>query len=158
MEINSSRKTRRVVTLAMAALLVTACDRSDRTPAERNDLGATPMNEAPVTAVPTPAPDNRVGDETLGERVDRAGEAMERQGDKIADAVDDAAITARVKAALVADPTLSALDINVDSKDGVVTLRGNVESPDASTRAGSLANDTEGVVSVDNRLVVAAVD
>lgn len=148
----------RTIVMVLAALpLVAACDRAERSPADRTDAGET-TNGAPSTAVPTPAPGERVGEDTVGEKVDRVGAAMEAQGEKIGAAIDDAAVTARVKAALVADPTLSALKIDVDSKDGVVTLRGSVESAAASERAGTLARDTEGVVSVDNQLVVAAMD
>ncbi|MGE3775303.1 MAG: BON domain-containing protein [Gammaproteobacteria bacterium] len=149
----------RLIGVALVALpLIAACDRAERSPADRADTGDTTMNGAPSTAVPTPAPSERVGEDTVGEKVERVGEAMEAQGEKIGAAIDDAAVTARVKAALVADPDLSALEIDVDSKDGVVTLRGSVESSAASERAGTLARDTEGVVSVDNQLVVAALN
>lgn len=160
----------RMMILALAALpLVSACDRAERGPADRADADPTTMNATPDRTAPATVPTDRVGEDTLGDKVDRAGEAleaqgerlgnaMEAQGEKLGEAMDDATVTARVKAALVADPDLSALEIDVDSKDGVVTLRGSVDSASESARAGTLASDTEGVVSVDNQLVVAAVD
>ena len=46
----------------------------------------------------------------------------------MANAVDDAAITAKVKTAIMAEPGLKATEINVDTKDAVVTLTGTVPS------------------------------
>ncbi|QHJ01188.1 BON domain-containing protein [Xylophilus rhododendri] len=68
--------------------------------------------------------------------------------------IDDAAITAQVSAGLARDPDLSAIKIDVDTKDGAVILRGPAPSADARERAGQLARGVLGVVSVDNQLVV----
>src|SRR6516165_12814247 len=51
----------------------------------------------------------------------------------------DAALTAKVKTALALSRRVPASKIDVDSKDGVVTLRGDVPSDDASTQAESIA-------------------
>ena len=45
-------------------------------------------------------------------------------------AVDDATITTKVKSAVFAEPGLKTLQIGVDTKDGVVTLSGTVDTPD----------------------------
>ena len=66
----------------------------------------------------------------------------------------DAGITAKVKAALAADPTLSALSIDVDTHDGIVTLKGPAPDAKSRDRAGVLAAAPEGVRSVDNQLHV----
>jgi hyperosmotically inducible periplasmic protein len=66
----------------------------------------------------------------------------------------DATLTARVKAALVADPQAKALAINVDSHDGVVTLRGAVERDDEIAHALDVARGVDGVRDVVNRLSV----
>ncbi len=58
---------------------------------------------------------------------------------------DRARIVAVINGKLVADPQLSALRINVEADDGVVTLRGTVKSPELISRATLLALDTEGV-------------
>lgn len=68
--------------------------------------------------------------------------------------VDDAAITAKVKAKLTADPEVNPFNIDVDTDAGVVSLRGTVEDPEAKTAAGQLARNTEGVVSVRNEIKV----
>lgn len=67
---------------------------------------------------------------------------------------DDAAITTAVKAKMAADTTVSATSINVDTKEGVVTLTGSVESAAAKSQAETIAKATEGVKSVTNNLTV----
>ena len=57
----------------------------------------------------------------------------------------DPGITTAVKTKLAADDTVRAIDINVDTKNGVVTLKGEVQSAAAKTRAIELAKSTDGV-------------
>ena len=66
----------------------------------------------------------------------------------------DAAITVKVNAAIVADTRLKVMKVNVDTKDGRVTLMGS--APDAGSRdtATALVKAVEGVVVVDNQLRV----
>lgn len=71
-----------------------------------------------------------------------------------AEAMADAAITAAVKTALAADPALSALKIDVSTSQGVVRLDGPAPDPRARERAEMIAAAPQGVVRVDNRLVV----
>ncbi|MDP3759166.1 MAG: BON domain-containing protein [Ramlibacter sp.] len=70
--------------------------------------------------------------------------------------VDDATITSKVNAALAADKDLSAVKIDVDTKDGVVTLTGPAPTPEAASKATKLAKDVKGVTSVNNKLTVKA--
>lgn len=70
----------------------------------------------------------------------------------------DPGITTKVKAKLAADDTVKAYRIDVDTKDAVVTLSGQVDSPVAKSRAVELARATEGVREVvDNTTIVAGV-
>lgn len=68
--------------------------------------------------------------------------------------VDDAAITAQIKAALAADPDLSAVKINVDTAQGAVKLKGEVKTIALRRKANELATGVKGVKSVDNQLVI----
>jgi hyperosmotically inducible protein len=70
-------------------------------------------------------------------------------------AVKDTTITAEVKQALMDDSEIKSSKIHVRTSAGVVTLKGNVSSPDMAARAGQIAQQKEGVKSVDNRLMVA---
>ena len=70
----------------------------------------------------------------------------------------DAGITTAVKSKLAADDTVKAYRIDVDTKSGVVTLNGQVDTSLARARAVELAKATEGVADVvDNLNVVAGV-
>ena len=68
--------------------------------------------------------------------------------------VDDAVITSKVKAALLADPDIAGLKINVDTAKGKVTLKGEVKSLALWRKAESLARGVEGVKDVNNQLVI----
>ena len=70
--------------------------------------------------------------------------------------VDDAAITASVKAKLIADERTKAFDINVDTAKGAVTLTGGADSADAKRAAQELAGEVDGVILIKNELMVAA--
>jgi len=68
--------------------------------------------------------------------------------------VDDAAITAKVKAKLAADGDINPFNIDVDSNEGVVTLQGRVTKDESRTKAEQLARDTDGVTRVINLIKV----
>jgi len=96
--------------------------------------------------------------ETAGKKIDQAtekvGESMSEQGAKAGMAIDDAAITTKVKAAIFAEPGLKSLQISVDTVKGVVTLSGSVDTQQSSNRAKQLAGAVAGVNDVENRLAV----
>jgi len=89
----------------------------------------------------------------INEATDKVGEKMGEQGVKAGVAIDDAEITAKIKAAIFAEPGLKTLQISVDTIKGVVTLTGTVDSPASSDRVKLLAGAVAGVKEVDNRLV-----
>jgi osmotically-inducible protein OsmY len=72
--------------------------------------------------------------------------------------VDDSVITGKVKAALVADPTTKAHEISVETFKGVVQLSGFVDSPEARSRAGQVAQQIEGVKDVKNDLELRSIN
>ena len=90
----------------------------------------------------------------MGEAVDKVGEKMGEQSEKAAAAIDDAEITAKVKAAIFAEQGLKTLQIDVDTAQSVVTLNGTVDSQESSDKAKALASAVTGVKDVENRLVV----
>ena len=101
---------------------------------------------APATT-PTPA-------DKMANTADKAGDKMANAAQKTGDKVDDAAITAKVKTALMAEPGLRSLAIDVDTRDNVVTLNGTVDSQEKKQRAMQVAQGVEGVKSVSDNLVV----
>jgi len=68
----------------------------------------------------------------------------------------DAGLAARVKNALHSERMLRAYGIDVDARDGEVTLFGSVESPMKIEMALTVARNVNGVKSVVNKLVVVA--
>lgn len=110
---------------------------------------------------------DRFDNRTVGQKVDdaasktaratrEAGEDTKSMGAAGASKVADGTITTKVNAALVADKDLSAVKIDVDTKDGVVTLTGPAPSAGAREHATELAKSIKGVTSVNNQLVVKA--
>ena len=75
-------------------------------------------------------------------------QAAQNAASNAAAVLDDTAVTTKVKAAFAADPNLSAVLINVDTKDGVVSLSGPVKTPADAEHAAKLAQAVEGVKSV----------
>ena len=69
-----------------------------------------------------------------------------------ANVVDNAALTTKVKAALLADELVKGTQINVDSNNGVVTLNGAVDSPAHKEKAEQVAKGVSGVTRVQNNL------
>jgi len=68
--------------------------------------------------------------------------------------VDDASITARVKAKLAADGEINPFNIDVDTNEGVVTLQGRVKKAETRTKAEQYARQTGGVKRVINLITV----
>lgn len=79
-----------------------------------------------------------------------ASQALAKAEEKI----DDGALTAKVKAALLTAADVKAARIDVDSRDGLVTLNGTQESAAAIARAAEVARGTAGVVTVENKLTM----
>jgi osmotically-inducible protein OsmY len=84
----------------------------------------------------------------------QAGDAIAAGAENAVEATGDAAITAKVKSMLIADPEVGAMKIEVDTVDGKVTLTGSAETAYQKKEAGKLASHTEGVKSVNNLITV----
>ena len=84
----------------------------------------------------------------------KVGEKSKDAAVKTKDVTADASITSAVKTKLLGDPKVGGLKIDVDTKDNVVTLTGNVKSEAEKAEAIRLAKNTTGVKSVVDKLVV----
>lgn len=62
--------------------------------------------------------------------------------------MDDSLITAKVKAAILSEPTLKVAEVNVETFKGTVQLSGFVSSKAAASKAIQVARDVKGVSSV----------
>lgn len=75
-------------------------------------------------------------------------------GSTVGQKLDDAAITAAVKSKLMVDSVVGGLKIDVDTRDGVVSLSGPVKSQTEKDTAVRIARETSGVKDVQDNLVV----
>jgi len=85
---------------------------------------------------------------------DYAPKARSSEERNFGEVVDDATITATVKSKLLWSKNTEGLSMDVDTRMGKVTLTGAAQSDANKKLAGSMAANTRGVRSVDNRLVV----
>lgn len=145
------------VLLAGAALTLAACDKSDnRTAGEKLDSAISKTEKAADTAAAKTG--EAVRDAKA--KIDASGttaevkDAAKDAGAAVSATVDDAAITASVSAGLAKDPDLSAIKIDVDTKGGVVSLKGPAPTAAAKARAEDIAKGVQGVTSVSNQLEV----
>lgn len=77
-----------------------------------------------------------------------------RCGKSVGETIDDAGITAQVKTALLNDPDVGGLRIDVDTSKGLVTLSGVVKSKDEEAKAIAIARKVDGVKDVKSTLQV----
>lgn len=75
-------------------------------------------------------------------------------GKSVGETIDDATITTRVKTALLNDPDVGGLRIDVDTFKGVVTLSGRVKTKVEEDKAVSIARRTDGVSDVKSTLQI----
>ena len=101
--------------------------------------------------------DQRNTSETVGQKLERATDKVAASSsdaaNKTAEVMDDTALTAKVKAAILAEPGLRSLQIGVETRDAVVTLSGAVDSPPLKERARQVAQSVAGVRDVVDNLV-----
>jgi hyperosmotically inducible periplasmic protein len=83
---------------------------------------------------------------------DRVKSGLSRSGETI----NDGWITTKINWFFVGEDRLKDSDIDVDTKDGTVTLKGTVRTSAGRARAMELARTTDGVKRVTNQLVVRA--
>jgi hyperosmotically inducible protein len=137
---NTRTRTQLLALFAAGTVMFAAgCDQRNSTNPSTSSTATPPATSS--------APSTTKSASTTG---DKMATATQKAGDK----VDDAAITTKVKTALMAEPGLRSLEINVDTHDNVVTLNGTVDSQEKKQRAMQIAQGVEGVKSVSDNLVV----
>jgi hyperosmotically inducible protein len=68
--------------------------------------------------------------------------------------IDDQTISTKVNAKLAEDSFTQAIQVDVETYDGVVQLSGFVDNPEAIERAEQIAWSVEGVKGVENNLIL----
>lgn len=99
-------------------------------------LGLAACDQSPSGLPSQPPADSSQAEPTIGQRM------------------DDVAISAKVKAALLAAENVNGTDISVETSGGRVILSGMVPDQAQIDRAVATARSIEGVVDVESRLAV----
>jgi hyperosmotically inducible periplasmic protein len=129
----SAMKLKVLVTAAAVTAALTALAGCDRQ-----------ADQPPMAAAPTSTPTGPIADRSAGASAD----SPRSVGQKL----DDAGITAKVKAALLASSDVNGSAINVDTDQGRVTLKGKVSDKAEIDRAIQIARAVDGVKEVDSEL------
>lgn len=100
------------------------------------------------------------GAANAGEAVENAtkgaAEAVENAGKEVGEEADNAQTTLAVKNAILSADNIDATDLNVDTEDKTVFLRGSVPNAQAKQRAESIAKNLVGTkYTIKNELTVA---
>lgn len=83
-----------------------------------------------------------------------AGCAVSRGQESLGAYVDDAAITASVKARMIENKDVAGTSISVETLNGTVMLSGFAKSANEKSTAETLARKVDGVKSVKNEITV----
>ncbi|KAF1020367.1 MAG: Osmotically-inducible protein Y [Paracidovorax wautersii] len=166
---SASRAPLAAVSALALALALSACGREEQqapttTPAPAEAPQTTPAPGA-GTGAADPAASNSATPGAAGDAgttpqaqgsMGGVGDATRDAAGSAATALDDTGITTKVKAELVKDADLSALDVSVETNGGQVTLTGHAPTAQAKERAEGLAKGVDGVKGVTNNLEVKA--
>ena len=146
-----------VAAYAMATLpLLSACDNADssKTVGQKLDSAVAKTEQAAADVKDATKASVESAASALREGADQAKAAAKNASDSVTFSGEDAAITASVAAGLIKDPDLSAIKIDIDTKQGVVSLYGPAPSEAARMRATDIAKAVKGVSGVENKLTV----
>ena len=138
----------------LTALAACGKKNDDQTVGQKLDTAVARTEQAAVDAKAQAKTSMGKAEDAMKDAANKAQASGKSASSKMAGTMDDVSITAAVSAELVKDADLSALTINVDTKNGNVTLNGPAPTAAAKEKAATLAKAVKGVTSVDNRLVV----
>jgi hyperosmotically inducible protein len=132
----------KIIVAALIGASLGACERAiPRTGEGQPPTGAPTAGNAPDTLVAATTPNAAPG-------------ATKAKAVPAPETVSDAFITGAVRAALMGDPGLRGADVSVNTSHGVVSLTGRVRSREQAVIAAAHAEGEDGVMRVDNTLVV----
>ena len=137
---------------------LSACGKNDdgKTAGQKLDAAVASTEQAAAEAKAKAEASMAKAGAAMKDATQKAEAASGKSANKIANSVDDMAITASVSAALAKEADLSAVKINVDTTAGVVTLNGPAPTAIAREKAAAIAKQIKGVTSVNNKLVISA--
>jgi osmotically-inducible protein OsmY len=157
MRIDRKRLVLGVAIAGALSLLIAGCGKNPEEqaaqPATTSQAPTTPESATTTEAsgAAQPASTARAADQTsTAEAEDTAKPATTSVGTTI----DDSVITAKVKAALLADPDIKSFDIAVETHKGEVQLSGFVDNQKQIDQAIEIAKNVDGVTNVGNAMSI----
>jgi hyperosmotically inducible protein len=143
-----------LVALMLAAVATTGCTR--RQPTEGQASSGVGATDTTTASRASGSSDTGTSSGTSSGSSDTSGSSGSSSGTaaKAGVAIDDSVITTKIKSSILADSAIKGSDISVDTKNGEVTLTGSVKSQAQMDRAQKLAQNIDGVKSVQNKLEV----
>ena len=147
-----------VLCSAVALVSLSACgEKNDgRTVGQKLDSAVTSTEQAAAQAKAKAETSMSKAGDAMKDATQKVESSGSQTAGSVVGAVDDVAITASIATGFAKDADLSAIKIDVDTKNGNVTLYGPAPTAAARDRATSIAKSVKGVNTVDNRLVVKA--
>lgn len=147
-----------VASAVAVALVLPACGKQDdgKTAGQQLDSAIAKTEEAAAKAKAKAESEMASAGAAMKSATQSAESSGKDMASKAGEKIDDLTITTTVTAGLAKDPDLSALKINVDTRNGAVTLIGSAPTEAARDKAATVAKAVKGVNSVDNKLVVKA--
>lgn len=155
MKPSQEKRIRHLLHAMMAGTLALSLAACQKAPDEASqDGGQASGSVTDKAGQPMGAPMSPPATSAAETKIDQMKDAISDKTAEAGKAMDDAALTAKVKSALIAEPGLKALSISVDTAGGIVTLQGKVDTPANRDKAAHVAAGVEGVKSVNNRLEI----
>lgn len=134
----------RALIILVAALALAACHREDSSPPRPLDTAA--ANVPAATAPQAPTEPVRVASTTPAPVAKTPP----------AESLTDTFIEGKIRASMITDPSMHGADVSVNSEHGVVSLAGTVKTQEQAAVASAHAQHEDGVMRVENTLVVQA--
>ena len=111
-----------------------------------------------LSTITTPVAAGRPNGTAVEKTTDRGAKLAEKvdtAAREVGNSLDDAAITAKIKAKMTLDDSVRARSVDVSTTGQTVTLTGTVRSAAEHDRTVALARETDGVTRVVDHLVLA---
>ena len=150
--------TKKLFSVGLLTLLaaLSACGKKDesQTVGQKLDVVVSKTEQATLEAkVKTESLMAKAG-ESMKVEVEKAKMVGKTTAESVTTNISDSVITASVLAEFARDTEINAMKINVETKNGTVTLNGFAPSTASREKALTLAKSVKGVESVSNKLVV----
>lgn len=137
----------KLLALSLSTMVLVACDNSDKTLGQKVDSVISETKDVAKQA-------KSDSTDAVSKSMEKTAEATREGTAKAGEALDDAAITTSITASIAKDPDLSAFKIDVDTKNGRVSMHGSAPTVQARDRAVAIAQSVKGVVHIDNQLTI----